>query len=138
MVVASDRSRVANQRASGGVADHQVDDEAQDHGTDQRRQEEHLRLLMRELNHRCKNLLGLVQSVARVTAARTPETFLPNFEERLRAMAAAHDLLVGRDWRDVLLADLVRSQVVHLGELADELLVRPRDDDGRAGIHVAA
>jgi PAS domain S-box-containing protein len=87
--------------------------------TERHRQEERLTLLMRELNHRCKNILALVLSVARVTAARTPETFLPNFEERLRAIAAAHDLLVGRNWRDVLLADLARSQVAHLAELAD-------------------
>ena len=88
--------------------------------TERRRQEEHLTLLMLELDHRCKNLLGLVQSVARLSAARTPETFLPDFEHRLRAIAAAHDLLVGHDWQDVLLADLVRSQLKHLGEIGDE------------------
>jgi PAS domain S-box-containing protein len=88
--------------------------------TKRRQQEEHLTLLMRELDHRCKNLLGLVQSVARLSAARTPETFLPDFEHRLRAMAAAHDLLVRQNWKDVLLADLVRSQLKHLGEVGDE------------------
>jgi PAS domain S-box-containing protein len=88
--------------------------------TEQRKQEEHMRLVLRELDHRCKNLLALVQSVARLSAARTPETFLPDFEHRLRAIAAAHDLLVGHDWRDVLLADLVRSQIEHLGKVGDE------------------
>jgi PAS domain S-box-containing protein len=88
--------------------------------TERRRQEEQLSLLTLELHHRCKNLLSLVQSVARLTAARTPETFLRDFEHRLCAIAVAQDLLLGQSWKDVLLADLVRSQVAHLGEIGDE------------------
>ena len=38
--------------------------------TDRKRTEEHIQLLMREVNHRSKNLLAVVQSVASQTASR--------------------------------------------------------------------
>lgn len=75
--------------------------------------ETHLRLLMRELTHRSKNLLAVIQAMARQTAThtRSVDDFLTQFSARLHALAASHDLLVQQSWRGVLLEDLVRSQV---------------------------
>jgi PAS domain S-box-containing protein len=79
---------------------------------------EHIEFLLREVNHRSKNMLAVVQAVARQTArlAETPELFIEGFMARLAAIASSHDLLVSRDWRGVQIADLTRTQFNHLDE----------------------
>ena len=85
--------------------------------TAQKRHEEHIRLLLREVNHRSKNLLGLVQAVARQTIAAKPEDFLDLFVERMQALAASQDLLVKNAWKGVDLGELARSQLSHFKDL---------------------
>ena len=80
--------------------------------------------LVHELNHRAKNSLALIQSVARQTAARSPSEFLPRFEQRLQAIAAAQDLLVRRDWREVTVRDLLASQLAHFGGVDERVDAR--------------
>jgi len=72
-----------------------------------------INLLMREVNHRAKNLLNLVQAIARQTASSTPAEFLARFETRLHAVARSHDLLVLNEWRGVDLRELAQSQLAH-------------------------
>lgn len=83
--------------------------------TDRKENEAHLRLLMRELTHRSKNLLAVIQAMARQTArhARSTERFLQLFSARLQALARSHDLLVQESWYGASLYDLVRSQLGH-------------------------
>jgi len=83
--------------------------------TARREAESHLRLLMRELTHRSKNLLAVIQAMARQTAThtRSVEDFLMQFSARLQALAASHDLLVEQSWHGVPLEELIRSQVGH-------------------------
>ena len=82
---------------------------------------EQLRLLMREVNHRSKNLLAVVQSVARQTARETsPGAFIRSFSERLQGLSASQDLLVAGDWISVDLETLIRSQLKFLGESRDD------------------
>ncbi len=85
--------------------------------TDRKRYEEHICLLMREVNHRSKNMLTLVQAVARQTIAANPEDFLDRFGKRVEALAASQDLLVKNAWRGVDLDELVRSQLAHFEDL---------------------
>jgi PAS domain S-box-containing protein len=85
--------------------------------TERKRYEEHLSLLMREVNHRAKNMLGLVQVVAKQTAASSPRDFVERFSDRLRSLAASQDLLVQEDWSGVALDMLVRSQLAHFESL---------------------
>jgi PAS domain S-box-containing protein len=86
--------------------------------TERKRQEEQITLLMREVNHRSKNLLAVVQSVARQTAAYgDPKSFAQRFSARLQGLAASHDLLVHNSWQGVSLDDLVRSQLDHFKDL---------------------
>lgn len=68
--------------------------------TERRRSEDRMRGVMRELTHRSKNLLAVIQSMARKTASLAPdvETFVVDFSARLRAMSASHDLLVEEAW----------------------------------------
>jgi PAS domain S-box-containing protein len=85
--------------------------------TARKRVEEQVRLLMREVNHRAKNMLGLVQAIARQTAAREPEDFVRRFTERLQALAANQDLLVRNEWHGVDAEELARAQLAHFADL---------------------
>jgi PAS domain S-box-containing protein len=73
------------------------------------------RLLMRELTHRSKNLLAVIQAMARQTArgALTLDGFLDQFSARLQALATSHDLLIQESWYGASLYDLIRSQIGH-------------------------
>ena len=83
--------------------------------TDRKRWEEHIQLLMREVTHRSKNLLAVIQAMARQTklASRDVNDFEVRFSGRLQALAASHDLLVQRDWHGVSISELVKSQLGH-------------------------
>jgi len=83
--------------------------------TDSKRWEDHIRLLMREVTHRSKNLLAVIQAMARQTklASRDVDDFEVRFSGRLQALAASHDLLVQRNWHGVSMRELVRSQLGH-------------------------
>jgi len=83
--------------------------------TERKRGEAHLRLLMRELTHRSKNLLAVIQAMARQTArhAGTTDRFLTQFAARLQALATSHDLLVRESWHGASLSDLTRLQLGH-------------------------
>jgi PAS domain S-box-containing protein len=83
----------------------------------QKDHEEQVHLLMREVNHREKNVLSLVQAIARQTSAREPEDFVRRFTERLQALAANQDLLVRSEWHGVDVEDLARAQLAHFADL---------------------
>jgi PAS domain S-box-containing protein len=85
--------------------------------TERKAHEEQVQLLMREINHRAKNMLSLVQAIARQTAAREPKDFIRRFTERIQALAANQDLLVRNEWRGVDVDDLVRAQLAHFADL---------------------
>jgi PAS domain S-box-containing protein len=79
--------------------------------------EERTQLLLREVNHRSKNMLSLVLAIARQTVASNHEDFLDRFSDRIQALAASQDLLVKSQWSGVQLHDLVRSQLAHFEDL---------------------
>lgn len=81
--------------------------------TERKEGEAHLRLLLRELTHRSKNLLAVIQAMARQTANHAGSTgaFLTQFGSRLQALAASHDLLVRESWYGASLGELIRSQL---------------------------
>ena len=80
--------------------------------------DQHIHLLMREVNHRSKNLLAVVQAIASQSAIRgDPKSFAQTFGERLQGLAASHDLLVRNSWETVDLIELVLSQLSHFKSL---------------------
>jgi PAS domain S-box-containing protein len=79
--------------------------------------EEQVRLLIREANHRVKNLLGLVQVIARQTAAGNPEDFARRFGDRIQALAANQELLGQNQHQGADLEDLVRTHFAHFADL---------------------
>lgn len=90
--------------------------------TDRKVAEDHVGFLMRELTHRSKNLLTVVQAIADQTG-RTAETmseFQTRFTQRLRALAASHDLLVLQNWQGAALARLVHDQLAPLAGSGQE------------------
>jgi PAS domain S-box-containing protein len=87
--------------------------------TARRGAEERRRLLVNELNHRVKNTLATVQSLARQTgrAAVSAAAFLPAFEGRLLALARAHDLLTRQDWTGATVGEVARGALgPHIGK----------------------
>ncbi|TNC15993.1 PAS domain S-box protein [Methylobacterium terricola] len=86
--------------------------------TERKRAEEHLRLLVHELNHRVKNTLATVQSIAMqslrgldgpaAAAARSA------FEARLIALARVHDVLTRESWEGAELAEVVKDALAPL------------------------
>jgi PAS domain S-box-containing protein len=80
--------------------------------TDRKRAEEHVRLLMNELNHRANNLLTVVQALAHQTAdSAEARAFAKRLSDRVAGLAASNSLLVSGKWQGVELATLVRSQL---------------------------
>jgi two-component sensor histidine kinase len=81
--------------------------------SDRKASEDQLRLLLRELTHRSKNLLAVIQAIARQTASRTKsvEDFLHHFSNRLVAIGCSHDLLVADDWHGASLRTLIERQL---------------------------
>ena len=101
--------------------------------TSRKLQEARRESLVAELDHRIKNLLAVVQSVAAQSARRSAslDVFLKTFAARLKSMSSAHDLLSAARWRG---ATLARIAAAELGGLAPtqtrwdgpELFLTPR------------
>lgn len=69
--------------------------------------------LLREVSHRSKNLLAIIQSLASQTA-RTSGTisgFTEKFRGRLHALSQAQDLITDSSWRGAMLQQLLHDQV---------------------------
>lgn len=81
--------------------------------TDSKHSADQTRLLLRELNHRVKNTLAMIQSVARQTINQNPDPkdFIEAFSGRLRTISDAHVLLADRDWSGVQLYEVIASQL---------------------------
>lgn len=81
--------------------------------TAHKRYEQRLRALLRELTHRSKNLLAVVQGIARQTgeSVETMPDFIARFGARLQALSGVHELLVGRSWQGVELGELAMREL---------------------------
>lgn len=75
---------------------------------DRKQAEEHLQLLVHELNHRVKNNLATVQAIA-AQSLRDPKTLAEakaDFTARLNALARAHDVLTRESWEGATLSEM--------------------------------
>jgi PAS domain S-box-containing protein len=81
--------------------------------TERKRSEEQRQLLINELNHRVKNTLATVQSIAMQTlrAPASTQDALKAFTDRLLALAKAHDVLTRESWEGADLRDIVMGAV---------------------------
>lgn len=81
--------------------------------TQRKRDEEHKKLLIDELNHRVRNTLAVVQSIAQQTlkGEAATEAARRGFEGRLLALAKAHGLLTRTSWESAAISDIVEDAI---------------------------
>ena len=82
--------------------------------SEQKQVEEHLELLLNELNHRVKNTLATVQAIASQSMRTLPREYFETFSERLVALSRAHDLLMQRNWKGMDLREIVGQTLAPL------------------------
>jgi two-component sensor histidine kinase len=71
---------------------------------------EHKELLAREVDHRARNALAVVQSIVRLTQCNDKDSYVEAVDGRIRALAKAHDLLSESRWQGADIARLVAEE----------------------------
>jgi len=81
--------------------------------TERKRQDQHLRVVSRELVHRTNNLLAIIQSMIRQTALASTSTrdFEARLASRIRGLGESNAILVREEWRGASLGDLIHAQL---------------------------
>jgi PAS domain S-box-containing protein len=79
--------------------------------TDRKRIEEHQTLLAREVDHRAKNSLAVVQSIVRLTRADTIREYQLRVEGRIQALSKVHSLLAHSRWEGADVHTLVQEEL---------------------------
>ncbi|MFO1013725.1 MAG: HWE histidine kinase domain-containing protein [Caulobacteraceae bacterium] len=94
---------------------------------------ERRKFLLRELDHRCKNTLAAVQSIADQTlrTARSPAAFNEAFEQRLTALSRSHELLTEGAWGNAHMRDILKVVFEPLAGLEGRLSIQGPDLDLR-------
>ncbi|MCB1484134.1 MAG: PAS domain S-box protein [Hyphomicrobiaceae bacterium] len=90
--------------------------------SERKAEEEHRHFLMREVAHRSKNQLAIIQAIAGQTARHSGsiDDFIVAFRQRLQGLATSHDLLVNQNWRNIPLRRLVEHQIGILTGIKNE------------------
>ena len=79
--------------------------------TDRKEAEERQDLLAREVDHRARNALAVVQSIVRLTRATSVDSYVAAVEGRIKALARAHALLSETRWHGADLGALVAEEL---------------------------
>ena len=79
--------------------------------TDRKEAEERQMLLAREVDHRAKNALALVQSILRLTRAKSLPAYVTAVEGRIKALSRAHTILSQSRWHGADLRGLVDEEL---------------------------
>lgn len=114
------RLRHAESIAAGIVVEQNTD------VTDRVQLEQHRELLTRELDHRVKNLLAVVQGIARLTFGKADKELVNLFEERLGSLSSAHKILMRESWTHAGLTEIIRDVLGSL-HVADRVSIRGED-----------
>jgi PAS domain S-box-containing protein len=96
--------------------------------TERKRAEEHQRRLMREVDHRAKNALAVVQSILRLSRARDTRSFVRAVEGRIAALARVHTLVALNRWESAEIGAIVEAEL----EAMDGAVRRQVQMDGGA------
>ena len=94
--------------------------------SEERRREKVLRDLLREVSHRSKNLLAIIQSIAAQTARHSDniDAFVQKFRGRLYSLSLSQDLITDSLWRGASFSDLATEQLRrYLPEAADKVTI---------------
>ncbi|HPG88286.1 MAG TPA: PAS domain S-box protein [Hyphomicrobium sp.] len=95
------------------VGDHRVVLETNRDVTERRRADTVRNVLIAELNHRVKNTLAIVQSLASQTARSSGnmDEFVQSFTGRIHSLSVAHNVLTETNWSNASVRDLVATQI---------------------------
>jgi PAS domain S-box-containing protein len=91
--------------------------------TERREAEERQALLVREVDHRARNALAVVQSIVRLTRAKTMEAYVAAIEGRITALSRAHILLSESRWEGAELRQLLEEELAPYRSNATERIV---------------
>jgi len=81
------------------------------------------RIMVREVDHRARNVLAVAQSLVRLTSADDLEAYRDKVEARMGALAGAHALLASKKWKTVELSALLEQELApFLGGAPDRVL----------------
>jgi PAS domain S-box-containing protein len=73
------------------------------------------RRLLKEIDHRTRNALAIVDGIVRLSRSDDAASYAASVQQRVHALAAAHDLLADRGWREVSLCQIIGQQLDDLG-----------------------
>lgn len=102
--------------------------------TQQREHEKQIEILMREVNHRARNNLSILQSVIHRTARDVDPTFIETLDRRITALSNNQELLDRRGWLGASVGEIIRHQLeflegqqarISLNAHCDDLVLRP-------------
>jgi PAS domain S-box-containing protein len=79
--------------------------------TDRKEADERQVLLAREVDHRARNALAVIQSIIRLTHAKSVDDYVEAIEGRIKALSRAHTLLSDSRWNGADLATLVNEEL---------------------------
>ncbi|MEP6826665.1 MAG: HWE histidine kinase domain-containing protein, partial [Aestuariivirga sp.] len=101
---------------------------------------DHRQLLMRELAHRTKNQLAIIQSIAHQTKRNSSSLngFIAAFNGRIQGLATSHDILAKQQWQAIPISELVKSQVAVLVSEFDKSIEISGPDIALSAIHAEA
>src|SRR5690606_33177234 len=93
--------------------------------SESKRREQMLKILLREVSHRSKNLLAIVQSIASQTArfSESIDDFMLKLRGRIQSLSYSQDLVTDSNWHGALFHDLLNSQLEKYIDVGDERLI---------------
>ena len=94
--------------------------------TERKEAEERRAMLTRELDHRAKNMLAVVQSVLHLSKADTIDDFTAAVSGRIQALSRAHTLLSESRWQGVELHRIVDEEIVPFRNTEEAKTEAPR------------
>jgi PAS domain S-box-containing protein len=97
--------------------------------TDRKEAEERQVLLAREVDHRARNALALVQSIVRLTRSDTVKSYIAAVDGRIGALARAHTLLAQSRWQGADLGRLVDEELAPYRAAGDDARIAARGPD---------
>jgi two-component sensor histidine kinase len=96
--------------------------------TERRRAQKRHDLMTRELNHRARNALAVVQAITRLTRADTVEAYGEAVRGRVEALVRSHARLADSEWEELPLADLVRDELSPFASEDGERMILTGDE----------
>jgi light-regulated signal transduction histidine kinase (bacteriophytochrome) len=86
-------------------------------------------ILVQELNHRVRNILGLIRGVTNRTAdsSSTIDEFKTLLNGRIQALASAYDQLTEKDWASASLTQLIKKELDAFNEHDSSITLNPKD-----------